>query len=99
MLSISNAVLQAKSASETFCLNVSVRGAIDNGLLDLLEGKLAVLPFQMKIKEESMASRLVLQSLTDQILPQMAQHLTMVTLVMPILFMLFEKGQRNSHWI
>lgn len=57
---LSNAVLQAKSASETDSLNVSVRGAIDNGLLDLLEGKLAVLQFQMKIKEEleAMASRL-----------------------------------------
>ncbi|KAI3453177.1 hypothetical protein Pfo_009840 [Paulownia fortunei] len=57
---LSNAVLQAKSASETDSLNVSVRGAIDNGLLDLLDGKLAVLQFQMKIKEEleAMASRL-----------------------------------------
>ncbi|XP_042024193.1 nuclear pore complex protein NUP155-like isoform X1 [Salvia splendens] len=57
---LSNAVLQAKSASESDSLNVSVRGAIDNGLLDLLEGKLAVLQFQIRIKEEleSMASRL-----------------------------------------
>ncbi|KAL3843973.1 hypothetical protein ACJIZ3_001376 [Penstemon smallii] len=57
---LSNAVLQAKSASETDSLNVSARGAIDNGLLDLLEGKLAVLQFQIKIKEElnAMASRL-----------------------------------------
>ncbi|XP_057777560.1 nuclear pore complex protein NUP155-like isoform X1 [Salvia miltiorrhiza] len=57
---LSNAVLQAKSASESDSLNVSVRGAIDNGLLDLLEGKLAVLQFQIKIKEEldSMVSRL-----------------------------------------
>lgn len=55
---LSNAVLQAKSASESDSL--SVRGAIDNGLLDLLEGKLAVLQFQIKIKEEmeTMASRL-----------------------------------------
>ncbi|KAH6773918.1 nucleoporin 155 [Perilla frutescens var. frutescens] len=57
---LSNAVLQAKSSSESDGLNVSVRSAIDNGLLDLLEGKLAVLQFQIKIKEEleSMASRL-----------------------------------------
>ena len=57
---LSNAVLQAKSANESDSLNVSVRGAIDNGLLDLLEGKLAVLQFQIRIKEEleSMASRL-----------------------------------------
>lgn len=54
---LSNAVLQAKSASESDSLN---RGAVDNGLLDLLEGKLAVLQFQIRIKEEleSMASRL-----------------------------------------
>ncbi|KAL7149542.1 hypothetical protein ABFS83_05G048200 [Erythranthe nasuta] len=54
---LSNAVLQARSATETG--NVSMRGAIDNGLLDLLEGKLTVLQFQMKIKEEleAMASR------------------------------------------
>lgn len=52
--------MQAKSASETDSHNVSVRGAIDSGLLDLLEGKLAVLQFQMKIKEEldSIASKL-----------------------------------------
>lgn len=54
---LSNAVLQAKSASGSDGLN---RGAIDNGLLDLLEGKLAVLQFQIKIQEEleSIASRL-----------------------------------------
>ncbi|KAK4423387.1 Nuclear pore complex protein [Sesamum alatum] len=57
---LSNAVLQAKSAGETDSFNVSARAAIDNGLLDLLEGKLAVLQFQIKIKEEldAMASRL-----------------------------------------
>ncbi|KAL6543857.1 hypothetical protein OROGR_010354 [Orobanche gracilis] len=57
---LSNAVLQAKSSKEGDSLNVSVRGSIDNGLLDLLEGKLAVLQFQMKIKDEleAMASRL-----------------------------------------
>ncbi|XP_073142273.1 nuclear pore complex protein NUP155 [Henckelia pumila] len=47
---LSNAVLQAKSAYEMD--NISVRGAIDNGLLDLLEAKLAVLQFQIKIKDE-----------------------------------------------
>ncbi|GFP83564.1 nuclear pore complex protein nup155 [Phtheirospermum japonicum] len=57
---LSNAVLQAKSANETDSFNVSARGAIDNGLLDLLEGKLAVLQFQMKIKDEleAMVSKL-----------------------------------------
>ncbi|CAN0877102.1 Nuclear pore complex protein NUP155 [Linum grandiflorum] len=45
---LSNAVLQAKSASD----GGSGRGALDSGLLDLLEGKLAVLRFQIKIKDE-----------------------------------------------
>lgn len=55
---MSSAVLQAKSASEND--NLAARGAIDSGLLDLLEGKLTVLQFQIKIKEEleAMASRL-----------------------------------------
>ncbi|KAL5699380.1 hypothetical protein ACHQM5_030294 [Ranunculus cassubicifolius] len=43
---LSNAVLQAKNAS-----NDSTAQS-DNGFLDLLEGKLTVLQFQMKIKEE-----------------------------------------------
>ncbi|XP_051144729.1 nuclear pore complex protein NUP155 isoform X2 [Andrographis paniculata] len=57
---LSNAVLQAKSAGETGSLSGSAQGVMDNGLLDLLEGKLAVLQFQMKIKEEleAMASKL-----------------------------------------
>ncbi|ERM95873.1 nuclear pore complex protein NUP155 isoform X1 [Amborella trichopoda] len=57
---LSNAVLQAKSAcSITGAVN-SKGGIVDRGLLDLLEGKLAVLRFQMKIKGEleSMASRI-----------------------------------------
>ncbi|KAG8382696.1 hypothetical protein BUALT_Bualt05G0104300 [Buddleja alternifolia] len=60
---LSNAVLQAKSASET-----DGQSTIDNGLLDLLEGKLAVLQFQMKIKEEfeAMASRLEASSNTSE---------------------------------
>ncbi|XP_052204518.1 nuclear pore complex protein NUP155 [Diospyros lotus] len=47
---LSNAVLQAKNASN----NDGLLGAnaFDDGLLDLLEGKLAVLRFQIKIKEE-----------------------------------------------
>lgn len=44
--------MQAKSASNSDGLVSSSRGSIDNGLLDLLEGKLAVLRFQIKIKEE-----------------------------------------------
>ncbi|KAK9277396.1 hypothetical protein L1049_006939 [Liquidambar formosana] len=57
---LSNAVLQAKNATNSDGLVGSTRGAFDNGLLDLLEGKLAVLRFQIKIKEEleTMASRL-----------------------------------------
>lgn len=57
---LSNAVLQAKNATSSDGLVGSARGAIDSGLLDLLEGKFAVLRFQIKIKEalESMASNL-----------------------------------------
>ncbi|XP_071902048.1 nuclear pore complex protein NUP155-like isoform X1 [Coffea arabica] len=57
---LSNAVLQAKSATEVDNTSVSARGSLDNGLLDLLEGKLTVIQFQIKIKEEleAMASRL-----------------------------------------
>ncbi|XP_022733067.1 nuclear pore complex protein NUP155-like isoform X2 [Durio zibethinus] len=56
---LSNAVLQAKSASNNDGL-VGSQGAFDSGLLDLLEGKLAVLQFQIKIREEleAIASRL-----------------------------------------
>ncbi|KAJ0492375.1 putative nucleoporin, nucleoporin, nucleoporin, subdomain 1 [Helianthus annuus] len=46
---LNNAVIQAKSASESDGLPNSVR---DSGLLDLLEGKLTVLQFQIRIKEE-----------------------------------------------
>ncbi|GMP93212.1 hypothetical protein CsSME_00043148 [Camellia sinensis var. sinensis] len=49
---LSNAVLQAKNASNSDGLVGSTHGAFDDGLLDLLEGKLAVLRFQIKIKEE-----------------------------------------------
>ncbi|KAB1205824.1 hypothetical protein CJ030_MR7G027991 [Morella rubra] len=49
---LSNAVLQAKNASSSNGLAGSSQVALDNGLLDLLEGKLAVLRFQIKIKEE-----------------------------------------------
>nr|CAD1822424.1 unnamed protein product [Ananas comosus var. bracteatus] len=54
---LSNAVLQAKSASSSIG---SSNNSIDDGLLDMLEAKLVVLRFQMKIKLEleSMASRL-----------------------------------------
>ncbi|KAM3314791.1 hypothetical protein ACQJBY_033527 [Aegilops geniculata] len=54
---LSNAVLQAKSAG---IAADSSRNPIDSSTVDLLEGKLAVLRFQMQIKQEleSMASRL-----------------------------------------
>ncbi|XP_010553665.1 PREDICTED: nuclear pore complex protein NUP155 [Tarenaya hassleriana] len=57
---LSHAVLQAKNASNSDGLIGSVRGATESGLLDLLEGKLAVIQFQIKIKEEleAIASRL-----------------------------------------
>lgn len=56
---LSNAVLQAKNATNSDGLLSSTRGSIDSGFLDLLEGKLAVLRFQIKIKEEleAIASR------------------------------------------
>lgn len=56
---LSNAVLQAKNASANDGLPGSNQ-TFDSGLLDLLEGKLAVLRFQIKIKEEleAIASRL-----------------------------------------
>lgn len=65
---LSNAVLQAKNASNSDGLVGSVRGASDNGLLDLLEGKLAVLRFQIKIKGEleAIASRLESSNVTSE---------------------------------
>ncbi|KAL9254939.1 Nuclear pore complex protein NUP155-like protein [Drosera capensis] len=48
---LSNAVLQAKNATSVNVVS-SARGDQDNGLLDLLEGKLAVARFQVKIKEQ-----------------------------------------------
>lgn len=56
---LSNAVLQAKNATSN-SNGLPGNQAIDSGLLDLLEGKLAVLRFQRKIKDEleSIASRL-----------------------------------------
>lgn len=47
---LSHAVLQAKNASNSDGL--VAQGASDSGLLDLLEGKLAVLQFQIKIRDE-----------------------------------------------
>lgn len=49
---LENAIIQAKNASSSDGLVGSTHGAYDNGLLELLEGKLAVLRFQIKIKEE-----------------------------------------------
>ncbi|KAA8532506.1 hypothetical protein F0562_032678 [Nyssa sinensis] len=68
---LSNAVLQAKNASNSDGLAGSARGAFDDGLLDLLEGKLAVLRFQIKIKEEleAIASRLEVSSSTSESAP------------------------------
>ncbi|CAH8382442.1 unnamed protein product [Eruca vesicaria subsp. sativa] len=55
---LSHAVLQAKNASNSDGLVGSSQGASDSGLLDLLEGKLAVLQFQIKIRDrlEAIAS-------------------------------------------
>lgn len=57
---LSNAVLQAKNAINNNNLVSSTRKTIDDGLLDMLEAKLTVLQFQMRIKEElgATASRL-----------------------------------------
>lgn len=57
---LTNAVLQAKSASDGDGILGSSRSALDDGLLDLLEGKLTVLQFQIKIKDEleAIASRI-----------------------------------------
>lgn len=57
---MSNAVLQAKNANSSKGLATSTPDTLDNGLLEQLEGKLAVLRFQMKIKEEleALASRI-----------------------------------------
>lgn len=57
---MSNAVLQAKNANSCKGLAGSTPDTLDNGLLEQLEGKLAVLRFQMKIKEEleALASRI-----------------------------------------
>lgn len=65
---LSNAVLQAKNVSSSDGLVGSTRGALDSGLLDLLEGKLAVLRFQIKIKEEleAIASRLEASSVASE---------------------------------
>ncbi|KAH9297702.1 hypothetical protein KI387_029384 [Taxus chinensis] len=49
---LSNAVLQARSASGSGTAAITMADHSDSGLLELLEGKLAVLRFQMKIKEE-----------------------------------------------
>lgn len=49
---LSNAVLQAKSAISINGPLSSTMNTMDNGLLDMLEAKLAVLRFQMRIKEE-----------------------------------------------
>uniref|UniRef100_A0A2P2K7E5 Uncharacterized protein MANES_17G083900 n=1 Tax=Rhizophora mucronata TaxID=61149 RepID=A0A2P2K7E5_RHIMU len=56
---LSNAVIQAKNASDGSGMVGFTRGFVDSGLLDLLEGKLAVLRFQIKVKDEleSIASR------------------------------------------
>jgi nuclear pore complex protein Nup155 len=49
---LSNGVLQAKNANNSDGLVGSTQSSSDTGLLDMLEGKLAVLRFQIKIKEE-----------------------------------------------
>ncbi|KAJ0981266.1 hypothetical protein J5N97_009521 [Dioscorea zingiberensis] len=49
---LSNAVLQAKSASTTAGPPTSTRHNVDDGLLDMLEAKLTVLQLQMRIKQE-----------------------------------------------
>ncbi|CAA7033766.1 unnamed protein product [Microthlaspi erraticum] len=64
---LSHAVLQAKNASNSDGLVGSAQAASDSGLLDLLEGKLAVFQFQIKIRDElqAMASSVAMQE-SDQ---------------------------------
>ncbi|CAL0312408.1 unnamed protein product [Lupinus luteus] len=67
---LTNAVIQAKNATDSDGLVGSGRSSTDSGFLDLLEGKLAVLQFQIKVKEEleAMASRSeVLPSMSDSV--------------------------------
>ena len=73
---LSNAVLQAKSATDAEGLNGPAHGSLDNGLLDLLEGKLAVLQFQIKIKEEleAIAFRLEASPSTSESVPGDSQQ-------------------------
>lgn len=61
---LNNALLQAKNVSNNDHLVNSTKGVYDDGLLDLLEGKLAVVRFQIKIKEELEASASRLESST-----------------------------------
>ncbi|XP_020576719.1 nuclear pore complex protein NUP155 isoform X2 [Phalaenopsis equestris] len=65
---LSNAVLQAKSATSINGLSSSTMNSMDNGLLDLLEAKLAVLRFQLRVKEEleSVAFKLEGHQVTDE---------------------------------
>ncbi|PKA52217.1 hypothetical protein AXF42_Ash010113 [Apostasia shenzhenica] len=49
---LSNAVLQAKTACSTASSSTTMRNTVDDGLLDMLEAKLVVLRFQIRIKEE-----------------------------------------------
>lgn len=57
---LSNAVLQARSASNSIGGLGTAAEISDSGLLELLEGKLAVLRFQLKIRDEidSIASKI-----------------------------------------
>lgn len=71
---LSNAVLQAKSANSSKGLAGPTPDTLDNGLLEQLEGKLAVLRFQMKIKEEleALASRIeAMPSTSDSVQNEM----------------------------
>ncbi|KAJ8547923.1 hypothetical protein K7X08_021159 [Anisodus acutangulus] len=62
---LSNSVLQAKSAHDMDGMSGSARGSLDNGLLNLLEGKLAVLQFQIKIEDELEATAARLKASTS----------------------------------
>ncbi|OIW10086.1 hypothetical protein TanjilG_21923 [Lupinus angustifolius] len=67
---LSNAVIQAKNATDSDGLVGSGRSSTDSGFLDLLEGKLAVLQFQIKLKEELEAMALrseVLSTMSDTV--------------------------------
>lgn len=95
---LSSAVIQAKSATEADGITGSARGSLDSGLLDLLEGKLAVIQFQIKIKEEleAMASRLEASSSTVNSVSNDSQQEQRSSPDANLIHIIFEKAKELS---